>query len=83
VLPWIKYTLIRVVLFVALFTVLVLIGTQVILAAVIAAVAGLCISYIFFTRQRDAVALSLANRRRSPRTDADADHEDSAVDHES
>jgi hypothetical protein len=78
--PWIKYTLIRVGLFAIVLAALLLLRVTPYLAAPIAAVVSLCVSYIFFGRLRNEVALAVANRRRSVANDADADVEDAASD---
>jgi divalent metal cation (Fe/Co/Zn/Cd) transporter len=79
--PWVQYSIVRLVSFAIAFAVLMLVGVEWWLAAIIAAVIGLCISYIFFGKLRDAVALDFAGRRASPRpdTDADAEAEDAEV----
>jgi hypothetical protein len=51
------------------------------LAAILAAVVSLCLSYIFLAEQRNAVALDIAARRAEPGPPgADEDAEDAAVD---
>ncbi len=89
--PWIQYSLVRLGIFGAAFAVLYLVlpaplesigieGFAVIaIAAVIAAVVALTVSYIFFGRLRDAVAVDLAERRGKPVADPDADAEDAAA----
>ncbi|MCU1407005.1 MAG: hypothetical protein JWQ43_3308 [Glaciihabitans sp.] len=78
--PWIKYSLIRLVLFGGVFTVLMVwTPAPFWLAAVIAAAVGLCVSYIFFRPQRDEVAASIAARRSSGDKNMDSD-EDTALD---
>jgi hypothetical protein len=69
--PWIAYTLVRVGLFAVLFAVLFVLGLEWWLAAIIAAALGFCISYIFFRRLRERVALDLAAARAdtAPRPD--------------
>lgn len=62
------------------FGVLLLVGVEWWLAAILAAVIGLCVSYIFFGKLRDAVARDLAARRAAPPEDSDADVEDADVD---
>lgn len=74
--PWVAYTLIRVGLFVGIFALLYALGVVWWLSAALAALLGLCISYIFFGRLRAAVARDLAAARARPATDADADVED-------
>jgi hypothetical protein len=46
------------------------------ISACIAAIAGLCVSYIFFRPQRDAVALDIAARRERGASNADSDEDD-------
>jgi hypothetical protein len=74
--PWVAYSLIRIGIFAAVFALLMLAAVPWWLAAVIAAVVGLSVSYIFFSRLRDAVARDLAERRTRPAADADAVAED-------
>ncbi len=78
--PWVKYTLVRVGIFAIALVVLALLGVQLWIAAVIAAVIGLCVAYIFFGKLRNAMALEIVNRRAAPPKDADAAAEDSAAD---
>ena len=89
--PWIQYSLVRLGIFGAAFAVLYLVlpaplesigvvGFAVVaIAAVIAAVVALTVSYIFFGRLRDAVAVDLAERRTKPVGDPDAAAEDAAA----
>lgn len=70
------YSLVRVGVFAAAFTILFVLGIEWWLAAIIAAVIGLCVAYIFFGKLRDAVALDIADRRSRPPVDADAEAED-------
>ena len=74
--PWVAYSLVRVGIFAVAFAVAMLAGAQPWLAAIIAAVIGLCVSYIFFRRLRDAVAVDLAERRARPPGDIDSAVED-------
>ena len=71
------YSVIRVTLFVAVLAALILAGIEGWLAAIIAAIIGLCVSYLFLGRQRDAVALAVHERRsgktRAPTVDEDAE----------
>ena len=65
--PWVLYSLVRVGVFLLVFALLM--ATQQLpwwLAAIIAAVIGLCVAYIFFGKLRDAVARDLAERRSAP-----------------
>lgn len=77
---WIVYSLIRLGIFAILLAVLVLVGVNVLFAAVIAAAIGFCISYIFFRGQRDAVAQSIVDIRSRKDRDADNDIENEALD---
>jgi len=74
--PWVAYSLLRVGVFVVAFAVLMLANVPWWLSAVIAAVIGLCVGYIFFGRLRDRVALDIAERRTRPAGDADSAAED-------
>jgi divalent metal cation (Fe/Co/Zn/Cd) transporter len=74
--PWVAYSLVRVGVFAVVFAALMLARVEWWLAAIIAAVIGLCVAYIFFRRLRDAVALDLAERRARPAGDADSAAED-------
>ncbi|MGX5681049.1 DUF4229 domain-containing protein [Schumannella luteola] len=74
--PWVAYSLLRVGLFLAAFAVLMLLGIEWWLSAIIAAIIGLCVSYIFFGRLRERVTRDIAERRATPSRDVDADVED-------
>ncbi|MBH0009684.1 DUF4229 domain-containing protein [Salinibacterium sp. SWN1162] len=78
--PWIAYSLLRLGVFAAAFTVLMIAGTEPWLAAVIATVLGFAISYVFFGKLRDAVALDFAARREGPSHDPDREAEDAEAD---
>lgn len=78
------YTGARIGLFVVLFAILRLVPSLgVYLAAAIAAVLALLISYIFFGRLRSGVAEGLARRREAPARDEDADEEDDLLERRS
>ncbi len=81
--PWLVflvYSVIRAVLFGGIFVALMIYtSTPYWIAAIIAAIAGLCISYIFFGRQRNALALRLAERKARGETNLDS-AEDEALD---
>jgi hypothetical protein len=93
--PWIRYSLVRLGLFAAAFTVLSLVlpaplaavevtgFAVVVVAAAVAAVIALTVSYIFFGQLRHAVAMDLAERRGQAAHDPDALEEDSLVDERS
>ncbi|WP_423919041.1 DUF4229 domain-containing protein [Frigoribacterium sp. 2-23] len=79
--PWITYTIVRLGLFAVVLAVLLVIGIDPLWATLIAAIVGLCLSYIFFYRLRREVALSLATRRAAPeKRDDDSVAEDDALD---
>lgn len=63
---WIPYTLVRVGLFALVFVVLMLVGIEGWLAAIIAAVLAFLVSYIFFRGMRARVAAELARARANP-----------------
>ena len=74
--PWLAYSLIRVGVFAVAFAILMLVGVEWWLAAILAAVIGLCVAYIFFGKLRDAVARDIVARRAAPAGDADTLVED-------
>ncbi len=74
--PWVVYSLVRVGVFALALAALLLIGIEWWLAAIIAAVVGLCVAYIFFGGLRDAVARDIVARRARPAGDADSAAED-------
>lgn len=75
--PWLTYSLLRVGIFAVVFAVLMLIGLEWWISAVVAAVLGFLVSYIFFRGLREKVALELAEARSGKnRTHADEDVED-------
>jgi hypothetical protein len=79
---WLTYTLLRILLFAVPFTILYVLGLEGWLAALIAAVIGLCLSYIFLRRPRETVATDLyevRHREKEP-VHPDAESEDAAVD---
>lgn len=78
--PWVVYSLVRIGAFAIVFALLMLFavpsGLPIWAAAIIAAIIGLCIGYIFFGKLRDAVALDIVARRTATTTDADSTAED-------
>lgn len=72
------YSLVRVAIFAVVLFVLVVLTVPLWLAAIVAAIVGLCVSYIFFGKLRSAVAADLAARRSgsTPARDVDAEAED-------
>ena len=79
---WVIYSVLRIGLFIGIFAVLAAVGVNPFIAALIAAVAGLCVTYIFFRRQRESVVTSFAQWRSSGRgaRDADGEEEDRLLD---
>ncbi|MDQ1545164.1 MAG: hypothetical protein QOH69_68 [Actinomycetota bacterium] len=80
--PWIKYSLIRLAIFVVVLAVLLVLNLNPFLATVVAAIAGFVLSYIFFRKIRDQVAAELAARgaKAVPVRNVDTDAEDEALD---
>lgn len=79
---WLPYTLLRLVSFIVPLAVLLLLGVEGWISAVVAALIGLCVSYIFFARARNVVALQIhtARTREKPLERADDVAEDAAID---
>jgi uncharacterized membrane protein YdjX (TVP38/TMEM64 family) len=80
--PWIKYSLIRLGIFVVVLAVLLVFQVNPFIATVVAAVAGFVISYVFFRKIRDQVAAEFAKRNEKPEPikNVDTDAEDEALD---
>jgi uncharacterized membrane protein YdjX (TVP38/TMEM64 family) len=80
--PWIKYSLIRLSIFVVVLAVLLILQVNPFIATVIAAIAGFVVSYIFFRKVRDQVAAEFAARNEKPEPikNVDTDAEDEALD---
>lgn len=79
---WLVFTVFRILMFVIPFVVLVALGIEGWLAALLAAVIGFCLSYIFLRKPRDTVARGLyevRHREKEP-VHPDAESEDAAVD---
>ncbi len=74
--PWVAYSLVRVGLFAVIFAALLFSGIVPWLCAIIAAVLSFCVSYLFFGKLRNAVALDIVERRARPAGDADTAAED-------
>ena len=74
--PWVAYSLLRIGVFAVAFAALMLANVPWWLSALIAAIIGLCVGYIFFGGLRDRVALDIAERRARPAGDADSTAED-------
>ncbi|WP_104162840.1 DUF4229 domain-containing protein [Cryobacterium sp. N22] len=79
---WLVFTVLRVLMFAVPFVVLSLLGIEGWLAALLAAVIGLCLSYIFLRAPRDTVARGLYEVRHRDKEPVhpDAESEDAAVD---
>lgn len=77
---WLVYSVIRIVLFAAALTVLLLLNVNVFVAAIAAAVIAFCISYIFFRGKRDDLAKEIAVRRAQKTRDEDNEIENEALD---
>ena len=80
--PWIKYSLIRLSIFVVVLAVLLILQVNPFISTVIAAIAGFVVSYIFFRKIRDQVAAEFAARNEKPEPikNVDTDAEDEALD---
>jgi hypothetical protein len=79
---WLTYTLLRLLFFAAPLVVVYLLGGNIVLAAIAAAIIGVCLSVIFLHRQRAEVAADLdawrTARRANRREPTDEDVEDEA-----
>jgi hypothetical protein len=73
--PWLYYSILRVALFIVIFTVLMLLSVNPWVATTAAAVVALCLSYIFLKGPRDAVARDIYARRHGGHDDRDADND--------
>lgn len=74
--PWIAYTLVRLGLFAGVFALLYLLGLEWWLAAILAAVIGFLVAYIFFRNLRGRMAGELSQARAGADTRSDEDVED-------
>ncbi|AYF98100.1 DUF4229 domain-containing protein [Protaetiibacter intestinalis] len=77
---WIPYTLLRIALFGGTFALLYLLNVWYWLAAIVAAVVGLTVSYIFFPTLRTRVATELAESRARRAEASPASADDRGVD---
>jgi hypothetical protein len=79
---WLVFTVLRVLMFVVPFVLLLVLGFEGWLAALLSAVIGLCLSYIFLRKPRETVARDLyaARHREKEPVHPDAESEDAAVD---
>lgn len=78
--PWISYTLLRVGLFGLIFVILLLVGLEPWIAALISAAVGFCVSYIFFRPLRQEVADEFAESRASRKDGAAAPSDEDVED---
>ena len=72
--PWVRYTALRLGMFLGLFLLFFVLGIVWWLAAILAAVISLCLSYIFLADQRNAVAADIAARRAAAGARGDDEH---------
>ncbi|MGO4594654.1 DUF4229 domain-containing protein [Leifsonia sp. 2TAF2] len=79
---WITYTVLRLLVFAVPLAILLLLGLVWWLAVIAAALIGLCLSYIFLSRPRNAVSSELyaVRHREKPVRSEDDDAEDAALD---
>lgn len=77
---WLVYTLARLGIFAAAVLLLLLTGLPWYWATIGGAVVGLLVSYLALPRLRNAVTMTIAERRARPERDADSDFEDDFVD---
>lgn len=78
---WITYTVLRLLVFVVPLVILLLLGIVWWASVIAAALIGLCLSYIFLSRPRDAVSSELyAVRHRDKPVASPDDDEDAALD---
>ena len=72
--PWVLYTIIRVGIFAAVFALLYgLAGLEFWIAAIVAAILSLCVSYLFFRPQRDELVRSIGSRSKAVVSDEAAE----------
>lgn len=79
---WIKYLLVRVGIFAVVLAVLLVFQVNPFVSAVVAAIAGFVLGYVFFRKLRDQVAAEFAARNEKPTAirNVDTDAEDEALD---
>ncbi|TFD46563.1 DUF4229 domain-containing protein [Cryobacterium frigoriphilum] len=78
---WVYYSVLRVLLFVIPLVVLLALRLEPWLAALLAAIIGLCVSYLLLRRPREGLARDLyeARHRDKPLVNVDAETEDAAI----
>lgn len=74
------YTVLRIGIFAVVLIALLLLRVTPWIAAIVAAVIGLCVTYLFFRKQRDAVVTSFYEYRTTEHRDLDNDVENTALD---
>ena len=72
---WLLYTVIRVLLFAALFAALMLLGLEGWISAILAAIIALCVAYIFLRGPRDRAIAELAAKRETGADEAAEDRD--------
>ena len=78
---WLWFSLMRLAAFAVPLVIMLLLGMIPWLAATLSAIIGLCVSYIFFAKTRNALSESLYEKRaaKNINSDKDADAEDAEV----
>lgn len=77
------YSVLRIGIFIVALALLMLIGLDWLLSAIIAAIIGVCVSYLVLSKQREAIAHELQARNTRPKSSTDSSDEsveDSAAD---
>ena len=79
---WLSYSLLRLAAFAVPLVILLWLGLDPWIAAVVAAIIGVCVSYIFFARWRSQVSTEIYDARKHVKSasSVDEDIEDQAVD---
>lgn len=79
---WLVFTIIRLLLIAVPFAIMLLLGIEPWLSAVLAAVIGLSLSYIFLARRRNKISTAIYEHRQRPKNERSEDElrEDAAVD---
>ena len=80
--PLLKYTLVRLGIFIVVLAILLIVGVNPYISAIVAAVAGFVLSYVFFRKLRMQVAADFAARNEKPEAirNVDTDAEDEVLD---
>jgi hypothetical protein len=80
--PWVKYTVLRLLLFAVPLLVLLLLQVDWPIAVIASALIGMCLSFLVLRKQREAVALGLyeSRNREKPTVTVDGEVEDAAID---